>query len=332
VTSQVVSNSQLSTFKRCRRKYWLAYVRKLRPRRREYTGARQLGTRVHLALQVYYTENQQQAAAFAALDKLRDAELKVVDEIGADLVRKEHDLALAMLEGYFQWLADEGVDSDLTVVAAEQTLQTPSPVNGVELIGKLDLSVENVHTEEEGFLDFKTVGDLQTPLKTLSMNEQFRMYALMQRSIAAAAGRKPTRFQRYRMLKKSKRTARARPPFFADYDVYITDPELRVFWDRLYGEIVEIVRFERAIESRPELHQVIAFPTPRNECSWDCDFFAVCPLFDDPDADPEYVLSQNFEEGDPHEHYRGTIAEVALTTTPAVEVVPSTAGTEGDTP
>lgn len=308
--SAVVSNSQIQTFKRCRRRYWLTYIRRLKMRKFPYTGARQLGTRVHYALQHAYDlstgTHVDHGAAFAALEEMRDSELAEADEVTASDVLKEHDLAVAMVEGYFQWVEEEGVDSDLKILAAEQTLQTKSPVTGVELIGKLDLMIENLANGETGFLDFKTVGDLQTPLKTLNLNEQFRQYALMQRSETVDM-HKPVRFQRYRMLKKSKRTARARPPFFADYDVYISDDELRVFWQRLYGEITELLRFERAMEANPDAHTSIAYPTPRNECSWDCDFLKVCPLFDDPHSDPEYIISMDYEEGDPHAHYKGSI-------------------------
>ena len=63
-------------------------------------------------------------------------------------------------------------------------------------------------TERSGSLEpSKTVGDLQTPIKYLNMDEQFRMYALMQRILYPES---PVQFHIYRMLKKSKRTDRAK--------------------------------------------------------------------------------------------------------------------------
>jgi len=306
--SDVASNSQLRTFKRCRRKYWLAFVRRLHPIRFPFTGPRQLGTRVHGALQAYYDVTTDWAhgrdRAIAYLESLRDQELAKVEE-GGDLgaILKEHDLAVAMVEGYAAWAVEEGVDVGLTPVAAEQLVRTPSPVPGVDLMGKLDLVVRKESDGAEGFIDYKTVGDLQSPLKHLGMDEQFRMYALMQRLIAASLGQSPVRFHIYRMLKKSKRTARAKPPFFADYEVYISDPELRAMWDRLFGELTDLLDFERRIEAHPERHRSIAYPTPTRDCSWECDFYMVCPMFDDDRADPEHVLVMNYEEGDPHAHY-----------------------------
>lgn len=307
--STVMSNSQLRTWKRCRRKYWLTYVRKLQPHWYEFTGARRLGTRVHLALEVFYSPGTPPAArlglALAALDGLRDEEL---EELAGDPDRqtdvlKEHDLAVAMVEGYAQWVEEEGVDTDIEPIATEQLVRAPSPVEGVELIGKLDLLFRRISTGVVGFLDFKTVGDLQSPLKTLGMDEQFRMYALMQRLIAAHDTHNHVRSQLYRMLKKSKRTARAKPPFFAEYEVYISDAELRAMWDRLYGEITDILEFERRIDAAPHQHRMLAYPNPTNDCSWDCDFHGVCPLFDDDHADPEHVLAMTYVVGDPHAHY-----------------------------
>jgi RecB family exonuclease len=317
VPSDVVSNSQLQTFKRCRRKYWLTYVRKLKPRSYAKTGARQLGTRVHGALQAYYAGfistgpdiivgNQVEGltAALAWLDELRRLELAEAGEDGqvvAD-VEKEHALAVTMVEGYAQWLEESGADSDLETIANEHALRAPSPVAGVELIGKLDRVVRKVSDGSVGFVDYKTVGDLQTPLKHLGMDEQFRMYALMQKLLNRAVG-----FHIYRMLKKSKRTERAKPPFFRDYEVYINDEELRAFWERLHGELLELLRFEAQIAANPTGHRFIAYPTPTTNCSWDCDFYPVCPMFDDSRSDPEHLLAMNYQVGDPHAHYEGQL-------------------------
>lgn len=325
VASEVVSNSQLRCFKRCKRKYWLAYVQCLKPRTFPLTGARQLGTRVHEALDAYYPVGSQVsdeeamrlsltkeliaaggfAAAMGRLEILKAEEIVKAGDNSSTVseVLKQHDLAVAMIEGYDQWVHEEGVDSDLEVVAKEQALRTPSPVEGVELIGKLDQTSRRISTGDVGFIDYKTVGDLQTPLKYLGMDEQFRMYALMQRLIS----NNPVKFQIYRMLKKSKRTDRAKPPFFRDYEVYINDDELRAFWSRLHGEITELLRFERMIAEHPEQHRSIAYPTPTTDCSWDCDFYSVCPLFDDDRSDPEHVLAMNYEVADPHDHYRGQL-------------------------
>jgi hypothetical protein len=314
-----VSNSQIKTWKRCRRKYWLAYVRRLRKKRLEFTGARQLGTRVHAALQCYYEkillgESAGLEDAIACLEQIRDDELAVTPEDFDETrkeITKEHDMAVAMVEGYFQWLEDEGSDVGLQILGVEEHIECESPVPSVKLIGKLDLrgmlasAAMTGGESAEGFVDFKTVGSLDEPLKTLPMDEQFRMYALIRRVL----GGEPVRLQRYRMLKKSKRTARAKPPFFRDYDVYVSDAELRQFWNRLYCEIMDMLEFERrCLDENEKGITAVAYPTPAPDCTWSCDFFHVCPLFDDPHADPEHLLMTSFEECDPHEHHREPVS------------------------
>lgn len=335
LTSTVISNSQIQCYKRCRRKYYLGYVRKLKTRRYAKTGARQLGTRVHGALQAYYDREGKRGrvAALEYLEQLRLQEIADattdngdVDLTVADAVNKEHALAVVMLEGYCDWIEETGGDEDLQVVETEAALRAPSPVPGVELIGKLDVLLKKISTGELGFMDHKTGDNFAAQLRMLSFDEQFRMYALMIMLLAAKYGTSNTaRFQIRNMLKKSKRTVRAKPPFYDRYEVYISDAELRDFWNRLYGEIMDILEMERRLEAEPDAHRRIAYPTPRNECSWDCDFVDVCPLFDDPNADPEYILAENFVVGDPHEHYEGK-----LTVVDERHLVQSAQGTDGE--
>lgn len=296
--SSVVSNSQISTFKRCKRKYWLTYQRCLKPVHFPLTGARQLGTRMHSALEVHKEHGLE--AALQWLADLAETEIQSVGEESfvADSIKKETSMVVAMLTGYDEWIAS-GADSDFEYISTEQLLRTRSPIEGVELIGKLDVVLKRKSSGAVGFMDYKTVGDLQTPLKYLGMNEQFRMYALMQR----LAGGEELSFHIYRMLKKSMHTERATPPFFADYEVYINDAELKAMWERLYGELTDILAFEQRMEEHPELHRSIAYPTPTTDCSWDCDFYSVCPLFDDDRSDPEHILAMNYYTGDPHSHY-----------------------------
>ena len=44
-----LSNSEIQVFKDCRRKWWLNYYRRLMPRKKDYTGALALGSRIHEA-------------------------------------------------------------------------------------------------------------------------------------------------------------------------------------------------------------------------------------------------------------------------------------------
>lgn len=296
-----ISNSELRSFKRCRRKWWLEYVRRFQRRRPPVIGAAPLGSRVHHALHAYYLAEGDagRAAAFLALAEQAAEECELNPD-AYDEITKEEELARIMVEGYFDWLEETGADADLEVIGAEVAVESPSPLEEVNLIGKLDLQVRRRSSGELGFLDHKTVGDLKSPLVQLSLDEQFRMYALMQQ-LNASGGPAP-RFQVYSMLKKVKRTATAKPPFYERYEVYINDQELRGFYTRLWGELRDLLATEEALANGAD-HRAYAYPNPTRDCRWDCPFVSVCPLFDDATSDPEHVLSEHFETGDPYERY-----------------------------
>lgn len=308
--SDFVSNSQLRTFKQCRRRYWLAYVRKLKPNARKRTGAAPLGIRLHAALQSYYDQEGSggRTAAVQHLDALREQERQELPVDDTDEWKKivhEHELATLMIEGYCDWLEDEGTDADLEVIGTEVVLRTASPVPTVDLVGKLDLVVRKRSTGEIGLVDHKTVTTFANLIKMAAFDEQFRQYALMQR--LAQPDAPGLSFRLINMLKKSKRTARAAPPFFMRHEVYISDAELRAFWERLHGEILDLIDFERHVEAAPERHRAIAYPNPTMTCSWSCEFYTICPMFDDDNSDVEHVLAESYHEGDPHAHYEGQL-------------------------
>jgi hypothetical protein len=144
---------------------------------------------------------------------------------------------------------------------------------------------------------------LTEPLQRLGLDEQFRTYALIEHLVNPQGA--PERFQIYSMLKKSKRTARATPPFYARHEVYINDAELRAFWARLWGEIRDLVAAEEALNNGID-HRAVAYPNPTRDCSWDCPFLPVCAMFDDATSDVEHVLTDRYEPYDPMERYGNT--------------------------
>src|SRR6185503_10047094 len=123
------SNSEISTFKRCRRKWWLAYYRWLRPPVEKTTGTRGLGTRLHEALAAWYSPERLDPLQVLEQGILRDqaALMENSDFEGLEELNKDAALARIMIEGYLQWCEDEGMDAGLTVTGAEVEIATPMP-------------------------------------------------------------------------------------------------------------------------------------------------------------------------------------------------------------
>ena len=119
-----ISNSEIQTFKDCRRKWWLSYYRRLQPKTQQMTGALALGSRVHGALDLYYAQNIPLLEAHASLvasDKqiLIDSYRDTVD------LDSEAELGRIMLEGYLEWVTDNGIDAELEMISTEEVISMP---------------------------------------------------------------------------------------------------------------------------------------------------------------------------------------------------------------
>lgn len=306
-----ISNSEVREFKRCRRKWWLGQFRRLRPRRGDELGVRRLGDRLHAVLAAYY--DPAQPTVSSPDDALKIWDVTVVDDLATwpDLdkeVRKEHDLGRAVLEGYFQWLEEEGVDQDLEVVGAERMVAVP--FNGytgprpVVLVAKQDLRVRRKSNGARAFMDHKSVQNLTDLPKVADLDEQFMHYSLLDYLDHLAKGEDTfVDGGIFNLLRKVKRTATAKPPFFGRVEVRFNVGQLRSYWLRLAGEVMEIQRAEDRLRAGED-PLVVAFPTPSRDCSWDCDFRAVCPMLDDPASRAEDFLREAYEEGDPYARYQ----------------------------
>jgi transcriptional regulator with XRE-family HTH domain len=301
-----LSNSELKTFKRCHRKWWLAYYRELRLKRTDHTGPRAIGTRLHLALSAYYAEPPQNAWDVFNADV--EADRAKFDELDAEKLEKfekEVELCRIMLEGYFEWLEETGADDGIEIIGNEEVVEVEfATVLGVLviLIGKLDLRIKRNVDGLRMFLDHKSVPNFESPVKTLHLDEQMLQYMLLEYLQFLSEGN--TEFASggiYNMLKKVKRSAKATPPFYARVEVRHNIKELQSFYLRVLGEATAILELKQKLDAG-ENPQQVAYPNPTRDCSWDCDFIMVCPMFDDGSA-AEEMLAEYFESHDPHDHY-----------------------------
>jgi transcriptional regulator with XRE-family HTH domain len=314
------SNSELKTFKRCRRKWWLGWFRGLRPKHESPVGVRQIGDRLHRALKEHYvpggpkTTNQLLDALEREITLDRTTLGDTISYDVREKFEKEADLERIMLEGYLEWLADTGADSELEIVSAEQYLEADlSEFNGtVALIGKIDVRVRRTIDGVHLFFDHKSVGDLRTPTLTLPLDEQMLHYHLLEAMIVGDGERCDGAL--YNMLRRVKRTPRAQPPFYARVEVRHNEHELSNYRRRVVSEIQDILELRNNIEAWPEAAVHSAYPNPTRDCTWDCPFFSVCPMFDD-GSRVEDMLSEYFTETNPLEYYlREILGETEGTT------------------
>ena len=127
-----VSNSEIQVFKDCRRKWWLNYYRRLKPRESTKTGALALGSRIHEALDMYYSTETPLLEAHAQLVE-KDRDLLIADFQDTSELDSEAELGRIMLEGYLDWVEENGIDAELDMISTEELIRMPLMDGKVEL-------------------------------------------------------------------------------------------------------------------------------------------------------------------------------------------------------
>lgn len=294
-----ISNSEVQTFKDCRRKWWLSYYRRLQPKMQQMTGALALGSRIHQALDDYYSKGIPLLEAHAALV---ETDRKILQDSFRDTydLDSEAELGRIMLEGYLQWVEENGIDSELEMISTEEIISMPLLEGRVELQGKIDMRVRRKADGVRMFRDFKTVGGSFTDFGAMAhMNEQILTYMMLETAQNKEGER--TEGGIFTMLKKVKRSANARPPFYDQIEVRHNVFALRSFWQRIHGVLTDLMSVRDNLDSGAD-HRFIAYPRPSRDCKWKCQFFTVCPLLDDGSA-AEQAISEMFDVGDPYGYY-----------------------------
>lgn len=240
-----------------------------------------------------------------AHSRILDEERTRLLESGADVSQLEDDgdLGRIMLEGYVEWVTSEGLDEGLSVIGVEQKLTLPLYDNQVHLIGKMDLRIRT-SDDSRSVLDFKTAANF-SDYNLAPMFEQGPTYWILDRT-----SDEKDRIDSFklRLLRKVKRTARATPPFYEEIDVRYNAFAMRNFWSRLHGVLRDMLRAQKALDAGGD-PMTIVYPTPTRNCSWECEFVNICPMFDSGEAAQE-MLDAEFERGNAFDYYNTGDKEV----------------------
>jgi hypothetical protein len=306
------SNSEIQSWKRCRRQWWLAWARGLQLKHVSPIGALAIGGRIHEALASWYVpEGQPRIDPREALELLLVRDLQAVANVAMipedrKKFDSEADLQRIMLEGYIQWLEETGADQDYDVVAPESYVEAELHHSLSDtwdmlilIIGRLDVELMHRVTGARLFLDHKTTADIKTSIKNLRMNPQMRNYRLLIE--LTNPGDRPVMGAIYSMLRKVKRTVRANPPFYHREYLTFNPLELDAFKKQLYGTIHEILQAEVILNSMKQDHNFIVPPTVGDHCNR-CVFQRECPMFDD-GSRVEDALASRFIVGEPLHYY-----------------------------
>lgn len=299
--TRYVSNSEVQTFKRCKRKWWLTWHLGYQPKHTEVIGVRKIGTRIHAVLEHVYRPGGPDFAGLLDIHaEIAREDEALIPEEDTDQLKKFRDnveLERIVLEGYEQWVADTGVDEGLEVIAPEVYLEAQLPsLPEVTLIGKIDVRVRT--PRGLGFLDHKSVDNFNQPVVLLQQNEQMLHYLLLH----VLNFNEYVDVALYNMLRRVKRTARAKPPFYAREEVRHSPQELRAYQQRLTHTVSDMLELSSRFTHEPSDSER-AYPTPHRDCTWDCPFFSICPMFDD-GSRVDAALNALFVQEDPLSYYQ----------------------------
>lgn len=312
------SQSEMKVFTGCKRLWWLSEYRRLAQIGYDPTGPLRSGTRVHTALEAFYTPDEDPFAALEAAQRDDwNAYARNLAETGAspdpaliDQFGKNCQLEKIMLEGYGEWIAESGEDDGLETIAIEEIVTVPGSAFAPELVakyyefdvvGKLDMRVRRESDGARKFVDHKTAASLTMALPTLQMNVQMKHYRWLE-SMTTPEGEQADGAL-YNVLKKVKRTKAAKPPFFARYEVNHNQEELDNYEKHMKRIIAQILELEAELAVTPiEEQPHIAYPTPDETCSWKCQFFELCNMFDD-GSRAEDMIRDQFTTRDPLARY-----------------------------
>ena len=309
-----ISQSELSTWARCPRKWLVNYYYGAVPAEDEITGNRILGTRVHTALQARYDTGANPVDVLAILYQMV---LDAHPEASQDIL-KERELAQIMTSGYLEWLEGEGADAHLQQVAAEADVKVPLPgLPGVMLRARLDAVFRDIQDGHYLFRDYKTADSFQRH-ELLALDWQMRFYCLVTAILRNQGEDFPVvRGGMVDTLRRVKRSSKSQPPYYRrDYFRYGV-PELEATARRagkLATEILHVRDLLDAAAARGDdlaavniLQQAELRPVPiLTDCSWSCPLAGgICTMMDDGSDWPGALFgSGKFRQGDPYAYYR----------------------------
>ncbi|QDK02686.1 exonuclease [Gordonia phage Phendrix] len=305
-----VSQSDLSLFKADRREWLLGSYLGLRPKNQPVYGPLRLGTRVHSALERYYGMGHDLVESYL---EIAEEELEGIRESGVVFDEKswrdEADLGRIMLTGYVEWLEETAADSNLKVLGAEEKLSHTFEINGtpIELRGKIDLRARDTFTGQNLVVDWKTTSSIPFMTRMAPRSEQLLTYMTLERLNGQSDPDFALQGARFVLLRKTKRTTNAKPPFYTHVDVHHNEIRLRNFYNQLWGTLADYMRVVDALDRGID-HRVVAYPNGNASNRWSI-FTDVNQMMDD-GSRVEDMIADLYVQSDPHERYEDKAAEL----------------------
>jgi hypothetical protein len=294
-----VSHSEMQVYKDCKRRWFLQYYMRLVKKHQPFRIAPETGNAVHGALHHYYVlggnnNPDAKAAAIEFVNTSKDAAL-AVDLVPEEIkdINETFKVADILVKGYFVWLEETGADNGWEVTGSEERLVVPGPLPDTEIKGYVDLLGTHTASGDMVVMDHKVTKNPDVMLKTLHLNEQAPLYAILMR-LTEENAKRGLRVV-WNMIKHNKQTKKAKPPFYQRYELVLSKDQLALFYAQLQGQIADMIETDRRLRDG-EHHTMVAYPRPSDSCSWKCPYLALCGAMNDPRMDVNWLIDNNYEQ------------------------------------
>lgn len=285
----IVSTSEIAQFLRCRLQW--NWDRRVGLRSKKVSMPRVNGIVVHAAKEELFQLERRERTP-EAMDKALRKAVKGITEV--PVTPKDKELAKAMLDGYIRWVrSPKNENNDRAIgkrkVFAEWQFVLPLVKDRSILIrGKIDeLFKPTIYKRVLAMDETKTKNQISFDMMDMDAQLTTYLWAMWKASTTGECPlpkplqRRYERFIAWRtVLRRQMPGPRVKAALFAREPIERSPDDLKI-WER---DTVRVVR---------DMLDAAIYPTKRDSCKWDCDFYELCLVRGDK-ADLKALIEEQY--------------------------------------
>lgn len=293
----IVRSHERITFKRCQKKWYWAWKLGLVPKTKVF-GALDLGTWVHVALSIWYTQRPRRNNLPEIFKGVAEEATRDAPDLVADKAEELSQLGLAMMIAYSKHY---GLDKNVRVIKAEIPLEFKFSNDKGEIVAihklKPDLVYVDSSTDEVWLMEHKTASAIRH--EHLVIDDQARPYGAMAeralKNIGAIGPNDKFRGIMYNFIRKALPDLRPTdaegrylnkngsvsksqpPPLFKRVPVVMGSGAKAQTLKRVRAETIFITTMTELLRDKA-IQAGNLNKTPHSSCPKFCDYFTMCVL------------------------------------------------------
>jgi len=272
----IVRQSELKRWLRCRRAaYWQYTEGWIKPTKDK--DVRGVGTHFHGLMAEYYGHEKS-----VELDNNFNP-----DDVATSQV---------MYDTYVSEMEESGMDIGQTTVAVEKRMHTLAIPVSDDVRYKVSCQVDHVYKDEALYGSPLIGQDHKT--SSAFFNTSTNDFQLMTYAVVLHDNDFPVEYMEHNIVKRNKRTVRAKPPYVQRNRIRVTEEALAMWWNYLRTICTEHFN---AHESSVDISSAYLYPNPDNTCTWGCDFVDVCSMVEEGEDYTDVLQTEyQLKEEEPH--------------------------------